>query len=245
MPREWDATEYDRLPIPMTGWGLSVLDRLALTGDERVLDAGCGTGQVTEALKARLPRGEVVALDGSASMIEVARARLGPDRVTFLVHDLLQPIPVEPVDAVISTATFHWIRDHDRLFANLAAVLRPGGALEAQCGGSGNIASIEAIVRGLGHTGGFDAKRFPDPGETIARLERAGFTDVRCWLHDEPTLLPADELERYLATVCLGGVTDTMSLDEADALVRSVARGMPEPMIDYVRLDISARRTLR
>ena len=245
MPRDWDATEYDRLPIPMTGWGLAVLDRLTLTGDERVLDAGCGTGQVTEALMARLPLGEVIALDGSHSMIEAARTRLGADRVTFLVHDLLEPIPVEPVDAVISTATFHWIRDHDRLFANLAAVLRPGGALEAQCGGSGNIASIEAIARSLGHGEAFDAKRFPGPEETAARLGRAGFTDVRCWLHDEPTLLPAEELERYLATVCLGGVTDTMYPDDADALVRQVARAMPEPRIDYVRLDISARRALR
>lgn len=245
MPRDWDAAEYDRLPIPMTGWGLAVLDRLALTGDERVLDAGCGTGQVTEALMARLPRGHVIALDGSPSMIEAARTRLGADRVTFLVHDLLQPIPVEPVDAVISTATFHWIRDHDRLFANLAAVLRPGGALEAQCGGRGNIATIDAIVRSLGHGAGFDAKRFPGAEETARRLRSAGFTDVRCWLHDEPTLLPADDLERYLATVCLGGVTEAMSPDDAAAFVREVARAMPEPLIDYVRLDISARRALR
>ena len=65
MPRDWDAAEYDRLPIPMTAWGLKVLERLQLRGDERVLDAACGSGQVTEALLARLPRGEIIALDGS------------------------------------------------------------------------------------------------------------------------------------------------------------------------------------
>ena len=87
-----------------------------------MLDAGCGTGQVTEMLRARLPRGEVVALDGSASMIERARERLGDDRVTYVVADLQRPIPIdEPVDAVLSTATFHWVLDHDALFRNLAA----------------------------------------------------------------------------------------------------------------------------
>ena len=82
----------------MTGWGLAVLDRLPLRGDERVLDAGCGTGQVTEALRERLPNGEVVALDASPSMLEHARARLGDDRVTFLAHDLLDGLE-EPIGA--------------------------------------------------------------------------------------------------------------------------------------------------
>ena len=140
MPRDWDAGAYDRLPIPMTRWGTVVVSWLDLEGDERVLDAGCGTGQVTERLLERLPDGEVVALDGSPSMIDQARERLGEDRVRYVVHDLLDPIPIEPVDAVLSTATFHWVPDHDRLFANLAEVLEPGGQLAAPCGGAGNAA---------------------------------------------------------------------------------------------------------
>jgi trans-aconitate 2-methyltransferase len=213
-----------------------------LQGEERVLDAGCGTGQVTARLRDRLPSGHVVALDGSPSMIDAARERLGLERVSYLLHDLLDPIPIAVVDAVVSTATFHWIRDHERLFANLAAVIRPGGALEAQCGGSGNIARIEAIVRTMGHGDAFDAKRFPGVEETTERLESAGFVDVRCWLTDEPTPLPADDLEPYLATVCLGGVTEQMSHDDASRLVHEVAGAMQEPLIDYVRLTISAHR---
>src|SRR6476661_6934333 len=107
MPRDWDADAYDRLPIPMTRWGTEVVGWLDLAGDECVLDAGCGTGQVTHELLRRLPSGTVVALDGSPSMIEQARVRLADDRVEFLVHDLLDPIPVRPVDAVLSTATVH------------------------------------------------------------------------------------------------------------------------------------------
>src|SRR5207344_1602631 len=108
MPREWDAAAYDRLPIPMTAWGETVLGWLDLSGEERVLDAGCGKGQVTAKLRDRLPRGSVVALDGSSSMIERARERLGDDRVEYVVADLSRPLPIDPpVDAILSTATFH------------------------------------------------------------------------------------------------------------------------------------------
>src|SRR3990170_2754552 len=123
-PRDWDARTYDLVADPMTAWGSTVLDRLPLRGDERVLDAGCGTGRVTEQLADRLPQGSVVALDGSASMVEAARRRLQRfgDRIEYVVADLGAPLPIEgQVDAILSTATFHWVPDHEALFANLAA----------------------------------------------------------------------------------------------------------------------------
>ena len=137
---EWNAPAYDRVADPMTRWGAEVLERLPLEGDETVLDAGCGTGRVTELLLANLPRGRVIALDFSAAMLAEAGRRLATsgDRVSFVQADLAQPLPIDgPVDAVLSTATFHWVMDHDALFANLAAVMRPNGWLVAQCGGFG------------------------------------------------------------------------------------------------------------
>ncbi len=242
MTRDWDASSYDRLRIPMTGWGATVVGWLELTGDERVLDAGCGTGQVTEILLERLPQGEVIALDGSPSMIDKARERFdGDPRVRYLIHDLLDPIPIEPVDDILSTATFHWIPDHDRLFANLAAVLKPGGQLAAQCGGAGNIANVaEALAES-----GYDiewGKVFATPGETRERLHRAGFTDVECWLHEEPTTIPPEDLIVYLRTICLGGVLDDLPEGERDHVVRDVADRLTSPTIEYVRLNIRARR---
>src|SRR5262249_24358187 len=77
--RSWDASTYDRLADPQAGWGKVVVERAPVRGDERVLDAGCGTGRVTAMLLERLPRGRVVALDGSPAMIEGARRRLGDD----------------------------------------------------------------------------------------------------------------------------------------------------------------------
>lgn len=245
MPRDWDAATYDRIADPMFRWGAVVVGWLDLAGDETVLDAGCGSGRVTEVLVDRLPHGRIVALDGSPSMIEEARRRLrhAGDRVEYVVADLVRPLPiVEPVDAILSTATFHWIRDHDALFANLAAVLRPGGALTAQCGGAGNIATIEQALRELGRDP-FGSKRYAAPAETAARLERAGFVDVECWLHPEPTPFEAlDDLETYLATIILGDHVEGMAPDEARVFVHEVAARMPRLEIDYVRLNIRARR---
>jgi trans-aconitate 2-methyltransferase len=244
MSRDWDARTYDRVAGPMTRWGTTVLERLPLTGSERVLDAGCGTGRVTELLAERLPDGEVVALDGSPAMVEAARARLARfgDRIRYVVADLGRPLPIEPVDAILSTATFHWVPDHDALFANLGAVLRPGGRLVAQCGGEGNIASIQRVLATLGD-GWTGPVRFETPDATTARLEAAGFVDVECWLSEEPTRFePGEPLETYLRTVVLGAHLERLPAAEHDAFVHAVATGLAQPVIDYVRLNILARR---
>lgn len=245
MPRDWDAATYDRIADPMFRWGVAVVGWLDLEGGERVLDAGCGSGRVTEVLLERLPRGHVVALDGSPSMIEEAGLRLERfgAHVEYVVADLGLPLPLaHEVDAIVSTATFHWVPDHAALFANLAAVLRPGGRLAAQCGGAGNLASVAAALRELG-VDPFATKVFATPEETRARLEHAGFTDVECWLREEPTPLePGTPLETYLATVVLGALLDTMPERERAPFVHEVSSRLPAPTLDYVRLNIRAQR---
>jgi trans-aconitate 2-methyltransferase len=244
--RDWDATTYDRVADPMARWGAAVLDRLPLDGDERVLDAGCGSGRVTELLAARLARGRVIALDASPAMIAAARARLAAfgDRVEFVVADLGRPLPLRgPVDAILSTATFHWVPDHDALFANLAAVIRPGGWLVAQCGGVGNIASVRRILATIGD-GWLGASHYETPLATTRRLDAAGFVDIECWLTDEPTPFePGEPLETYLRTVILGAHVERLPAGERDAFVHAVATALPEPLIDYVRLNVVARRS--
>ena len=127
--------------------------------------------------------------------------------------------------------------------ANLAAILRPSGQLAAQCGGAGNIESIQAALRELGE--GFEGrKHFATADETRTRLERAGFTDIETWLHDEPTELDPQDLEPYLATICLGDNVEGMADDERERFVAEVARRLPGPRIDYVRLNIRARRAV-
>jgi trans-aconitate 2-methyltransferase len=219
-----------------------MLDRLELAGGERVLDAGCGTGRVTAALLARLPAGRVVALDASPSMLAQARARLGEERVEYVEADLGRPLPIGPVDAVFSTATFHWVPDHDALFAHLAAVLRPGGQLVAQCGGEGNIASVQEALRQMDGDWG-DPLHFAGEAETRRRLEASGFVNVDVWLHDEPTHFePGEPFETFLATVVLGAHLERLAPADRSGFVRAVAERLPGPVIDYVRLNITARR---
>ena len=245
MPRDWDARTYDRVADPQTRWGTVVLDRLPLAGDERVLDAGCGSGRVTELLAERLPNGRVVALDGSPSMVDAARERLARfgDRIEYVVADLGQPLPIDgQVDAVLSTAVFHWVPDHDALFRNLAAVTRPGGRLVAQCGGAGNIASVLSVLSRIGD-GWLGDKHFETPLATTRRLDAAGYVDIECWLTDEPTRFERGEpLETFLRTVVLGSHVARLPPEARDAFVHEVAEGLAEPVIDYVRLNILARR---
>jgi trans-aconitate 2-methyltransferase len=180
--REWDAETYDKVSDPQFNWGIEVLERLELRGDENAVDAGCGSGRVTERLVDRLPDGSVLAVDGSQAMIAKARERLG-DRVAYLVADLSDLELPERVDLVFSTATFHWILDHDRLFARIRDVLRPGGRLVAQCGGEGNVAKHAVAIATAAsnpeyaqHFGAANALwNFAGPEETEARLRNAGF----------------------------------------------------------------------
>ena len=242
MPFEWNARTYDSLPLPHAGWGQRVLDRMRLTGTERVLDAGCGTGRDAAALLERLPEIDLVGVDASSRMIDEARARLGT-RATLVVADLTQPLPIEPVDAVMSVAAFHWITDHELLFRNLAASVRPGGRLTSDCGGQGQVAILDhALIAVTGKPKQYI--RFAGVEDTEAALRAAGWEVESVRLRPDPLRLDdPDLLETYLATVMLGAYLDAMPAEEHRGFVRAVREAMPEPVIDYVRLEIDAIRT--
>ena len=244
--REWDGSSYDRISGTMEALGLAVLARLELSGDETVLDAGCGSGRITQALIEQLPRGRVIAVDQSPSMVDAARERLGAD-ADIRVVDLLELELDEPVDAILSTATFHWIADHDRLFCRLRAALRPGGRLVAQCGGEGNISVLRGKVTPLLSREPY-AEHFVDwnppwnyaaAEPTHERLLSAGFASAECWLAPAPR--EPEYPREFLSTIVLGPHVQQLPQELRDRFMDDTLQAIGEPVVvDYVRLNIDA-----
>ncbi len=218
----WDAATYDRVADPQEAWAREVLERSGIGPGDVVLDAGCGSGRITRLLLERGAR--VLAVDADPAMVAVARRALPPG-VDVRRQDLLDLTVPEPVDVVFSNAVFHWITDHDRLFARLRAALRPGGRLVAQCGGHGNIARVLEVV---GERPG--TWRYATAPDTEAKLRAAGFAEARAWLEPKPTEVA--DMATYLATVVLHGAPDARATAE---------RAAPRlDHLDYVRLNIEA-----
>lgn len=244
--RDWDAATYDRISDVQVGWALEQLERLPLRGDEVVLDAGCGSGRVTAELLRRLPEGRVYGVDVAPSMAEHAREALG-DRATILCQDLVELKLPEPVDAVFSNATFHWIHDHDALFSALYEAMNPGGRLVAQCGGRGNIDAFRRAADEAAAEEPFSPNfegwqrpwNYAGHEETAERLKRAGFKDVKTWL--EPKRVFPERT--FVKTVCLIRHLDPLPEDERDAFLDRVIERCGEPLVlEYVRLNMTARR---
>jgi trans-aconitate 2-methyltransferase len=246
--RAWDAETYDRISNVQVEWARKVLDRLPLSGDETVLDAGCGSGRVTKLLLEQLPEGRVIGVDSSKEMVEHARTALG-DRATVIHEDLTELRLDEAVDAVFSNAVFHWVPDHEALFERMFEALRPGGLLVAQCGGEGNIESFLALVDDVAaaepfatHFEGFVRTWwFPGPEETELRLRRAGFDDLRAWL--EPSRVTPEDPAEFLRTVVLGVHLPRLPDELQEAFVSEVLARVGLPLeLDYIRLNFEARR---
>jgi trans-aconitate 2-methyltransferase len=243
----WRGSAYDDVAIPQSRWGAEVLARLDVAPGARVLDAGCGSGRVTEMLLRRHPGVTVVALDATESMLDHARDRLAPfgDRVQFVLGDLEDDVETAlggvPVDAVLSTGTLHWIRDHARLFQELAKVLTPGGALVAQSGGAGSLARVRAILDEL-DVDWRSHNDYAEAGDTARRLQMAGFRDVWTWLSPDPVdLADRQALVDYLAAGALTPYLADRSPSEQQAVCEAVADRLGEPILDFVRLNILAR----
>ncbi len=256
---DWDATRYHRVAQPHAAWGANVLDRLRLCGDEVVLDAGCGSGKVTAQLLERLPHGRVIGADLSPAMLAEARSTLAASdaRVTYVQTDLLEVDTAlaqqTPADAIFSTATFHWIDDHARLFAALHRVVKPGGQLVSQFGGGTNLAGFmratDAVAQRAAYAERLQGKAlwrfYYSPEQTRERLERAGFSAVDAWLEPSPqTFKDAASLGDFARAVVLRNHLNALPATLHDAFVaevtEQVARDQGSYELDYVRLNADA-----
>ncbi len=269
---EWDAERYHRVSNPQLEWGRRVLRRLAPQPGERILDIGCGTGRLTAELVAALGEGTVVAVDRSEAMLREASAQAAdppgphrlsegsdgdqpPVRVCFVRADGAALPFVDAFDAVLSTATFHWILDHNQLFASIYRALAPGGRLVAQCGGGANLgrllaragvlASSPALAR---HFRGWRGPwEFADVPTTLARLDHAGFTAIDVSLEPAAaTFGDRASFREFVSCVCLKDhLTRIPDADRAsflDTLADQAEGDSPPFTLDYWRLNLAGTK---
>lgn len=256
--REWNSAVYHRLSGPQVSWGKKVLERLRLRGDEVVLDAGCGTGRLTTDLLEALPRGCVVGVDLSQNMLRSAREHMGSQRgsrLSLVACDLLD-LPFENAfDVIVSTAAFHWVLDHDRLFSNLHRALVSGGLLQAQCGGGPNVVTLRERVNSLAATSKFaqffagfrEPWLFQNAEQAAVRLRNAGFIKVETSVEAAPTVLDsASQYNEFVRNIILRRHLANIPSEERRAdfmaeLTRQASDDDPPFSLDYWRLNLQGR----
>jgi SAM-dependent methyltransferase len=248
MAQTWDPDAYAQNAGFVHGLAGGVVEWLAPQAGERILDLGCGDGQLTERLA---HSGAIITgVDADPRMVKAAKSRgIGAH------HAMAERLPLDDAsfDAVFSNAALHWVRDQDAMMAEVRRVLRRGGRFVAEMGGHGNIAAIRvglmAVLARYGHA---DAENgvnyYATPEAYSARLERHGFNVKRISLIPRPTPLPESGMEGWLRTF-RSGVIEGLPAELRDEVVRETAELLAPALrdetgawiADYVRLRFIAR----
>jgi trans-aconitate methyltransferase len=247
MAQTWNPEAYGRTGAFVHQLAGGVVEWLAAQPNERILDLGCGDGQLT--LRLAATKAQVRGLDASPEMAAAARAR-GVDVEVGNAETL--PYSDHTFDAVFSNAALHWVRNQDAMLREVHRVLKPGGRFVAEMGGHGNIAAIRvaliAVLNRHGLAGREDGVNYYPTAEGYQRrLERHGFRVERIRLIPRPTLLGEGGMASWLRTF-RKGVLDTLPeamqqtvVDDTEALLTTALRDEEGNwMADYVRLRFVA-----
>jgi len=246
---EWDGSDYEATCEFVHDAASELVDVLDPQPDECVLDLGCGTGHLTDAIRER--GATTVGIDQSESM--VAEAREGFPDCEFIHADARGYDPNRAFDAVFSNAALHWIpeADQDTLLETVADSLVDGGRFVAECGGVGNVAAIRTAVEAALADRGYEADDpwyFPSISEYTSRLEAHGFEVRLAELFDRPTTLEHGEagLREWL-DMFGDPIFDPLAADEREAVVAAVEADLRDDLFgegswvaDYRRLRFVA-----
>jgi len=245
----WDTELYRDKHAFVWQAGLGVLDWLSPQPGERVVDLGCGTGELTVRIAGM--GALVTGIDASADMIDAARERF--PSVEWRVADARDFTVDEPVDAVFSNAALHWVNPHGRTLERVAAALRPGGRFVAEFGGRGNVAvvvaSVEHALRSLGLPALKHPWFFPSVGEYTGMVEAAGLRVTRAEWFERPTPLVGGAGFRDWLLMFADGWLAALDRAERDAVI-AVAEASARPSLyrdgqwiaDYARIRVLAVR---
>jgi trans-aconitate 2-methyltransferase len=245
----WDAARYQDQHSFVWRYGANLLELLDPQPGERILDIGCGTGQLTAEIARR--GAQVTGLDNSAEML--ADARKNFPELPFVLADASRFDFPERFDAVFSNAALHWVQQAEGSVSSIAAALRPGGRFVAEFGGHGNIATVQAALRTVFGPGADDQSPwyFPSIGDYAPLLERHGLEVRNASLFDRPTPLEGENgLDHWLR---MFGQTYLRPLppERANEIVRQLVEQLRPDLhrngiwtVDYRRIRVVAVRTI-
>jgi SAM-dependent methyltransferase len=247
MPQTWDPKAYGQNGAFVHQLAGGVLEWLRAKKGDRVLDLGCGDGQLTARISAT---GAVVSgVDASPEMVAAARSR-GVGSTVAQAESL--PFADGEFDAVFSNAALHWVRGQDEMMAEVHRVLRKRGRFVAEMGGHGNIAAIRtALFAVLERHGLRDREEgmnfFPTPAEYKRRLEKHGFKVKKMALIPRPTPMPESGMRGWLETF-RKGVIDSLPASARESVIIETEELLAHALrdedgnwtADYVRLRFVA-----
>mmetsp|Transcript_16853 Transcript_16853/g.36669 ORF Transcript_16853/g.36669 Transcript_16853/m.36669 type:complete len:290 (+) Transcript_16853:105-974(+) len=240
--QDWDAERYQDQHSYVYEYGSSLLQVLDPRPGERILDLGCGTGELTDEIRT-LGAADVLGIDADAEMIATAKSQY-PD-CEFMVEDARSFVLEEPVDAIFSNAALHWVPDVDKSVEAIARALKPGGRFVAEFGGRGN---VETLCRYLNDAVGIDKNPwyFPSIAEYCSILERNGMEVTYANLYDRPTKLSEGEAgARNWILMFANSFLDGLGQDEIERVLDGAENNLRDELFngeawvaDYRRLRI-------
>ncbi|WP_066190012.1 class I SAM-dependent methyltransferase [Gracilibacillus timonensis] len=243
----WNADLYDGNHAFVSQYGESVMDLLAPKKGEKILDAGCGTGDLANQLHQR--GAHVIGIDQSQNMIQQAQHKY-PD-ITFEVQDMLTLAYHDTFDAVFSNATLHWIKQPRQALQSIYNSLHTGGRLVAELGGKGNVQLItDAIIQqiermDIPYTQEQFPWYFPSIGEYTSLMEEVGFTVTFAHHFDRPTPLAGEDGLRNWIEMFAGSILAEQPDTLKEQLIQQVEQSLREVLYqdgqwvaDYKRLRV-------
>jgi len=250
---KWNPEEYRASSSIQKIWGLELLDKLHLRGNETILDIGSGDGELTAQIASRVPEGRVVGIDNSAEMIELSRANFPAERypnLSFMIKDATELDFDLEFDVIFSNATLHWILDHSPVIQGISRGLKAPGKVILQMGGKGNAAgvihSLDAIIREPQWAQYFIGFQFPykfySPDEYTGLLKDAGLIPQRVELIYKDMAHPgADSFAAWIRTTWLP-YTQRVHESIRERFVQEIAKryvaGCPIDSDGYIHVDM-------
>ena len=256
----WDAQTYDKVSSNVQlEWGRKLLEKRNWNGNEIVMDAGAGSGNLTKILAVKVPQGQIYAVDTDPNMVHQAKSNLSGYRNVQVIHSSIDKVNLPTqVDVIFSNSALHWILDQECVFWQFWQLLKPNGMLLIEYGGHRNVERELSVIFKIMQSDQFkehfpkwkQSWYFPKADETERLLHKARFRDIQVNLSKRTTpFSDRQSFAIFVKTVImkpfLGYLTDSKNKEQfLDAFLNEFERSGWTWSLDFMRLSISARKIL-